>query len=95
MVSVRHLKNRLSREKGSTSVLGFDVQDDESRSNRATMTSSSSNEYITMVSLLCFKNKKIKKNNKKQPQNDGRNQKSTQEEKGLLSPTSTAGMKTL
>eukprot|EP00985_Skeletonema_marinoi_P000023 scaffold8_cov142-Skeletonema_marinoi.AAC.16 len=48
-----------------------------------------------MVSLLCFKNKKKKKNNKKQPQNDGRNQKSTQEKKGLLSPTSTAGMKTL
>jgi len=47
-----------------------------------------------MVSLLCFKNKK-KKNNKKRPQNDGRNQKSTQEEKGLLSPTSTVGMKTL
>jgi len=45
-----------------------------------------------MDSLLCFKSKK---KNKKQPQNGGRNKKSTLEEKGLLSPTPTAGMKTL
>jgi len=43
-----------------------------------------------MDSLLCFKSKK---KNKKQPQNGGCNKKSTQEEKGL--PTPTAGMKTL